>query len=195
MKTLEKDRNRRYETANGLVKDLQRYLADEPVLACPPSTGYRLRKLVRRNRGPVLAAFLVVLALVAGIIGTTWGMMRAEQARRNALSAQFAEAERADGERRAKEEVQTRLAQIEKGTEILASVFRDLDPMAAENEGVTLRVLLVRRMGEAARHLEGEAVGDPLVVARLQHVLGISLHELGHREEAEGLLVKAGQTR
>src|SRR6266536_6039131 len=50
MKCLEKDRNRRYETANGFAQDLQRYLADEPVLACPPSARYRLRKFVRRNR-------------------------------------------------------------------------------------------------------------------------------------------------
>jgi len=55
MKTLEKDRNRRYETANAFALDVQRYLADEPVLACPPSAGYRLRKFVRRNRGPVVA--------------------------------------------------------------------------------------------------------------------------------------------
>src|SRR5438445_329773 len=180
MKALEKDRNRRYETANAFAMDVQRYLADEPVLAFPPSAGYRLRKFARRNKGPVLGASLVVLALVGGIIGTTWGMIRAEQERRNALSAQFAEAERAEGERRAKEEAQTRLAQIEKGTEILASVFRDLDPNAADKEGVTLRALLVKRLGEAAQQLEGEAVGDPLVVAQLQHVLGISLHELGH---------------
>ena len=56
MKALEKDRNRRYETANGFAADVQRYLADEPVQACPPSAGYRLRKFVRRNKGPVLAA-------------------------------------------------------------------------------------------------------------------------------------------
>src|SRR5262245_8512832 len=61
MKALEKDRNRRYETANGFAMDVQRYLADEPVLACPPSAGYRLRKFVRRNKGPVLAASLVLL--------------------------------------------------------------------------------------------------------------------------------------
>src|SRR5438045_2018803 len=66
MKALEKDRNRRYETANGLAMDLQRYLADEPVVACPPSRAYRLRKFARRNKGPVLAASLVVLALVGG---------------------------------------------------------------------------------------------------------------------------------
>src|SRR2546426_859701 len=55
MKALEKDRNRRYETANGFAADVQRYLNDEPVQACPPSAGYRLRKLVRRHKGPVLA--------------------------------------------------------------------------------------------------------------------------------------------
>ncbi|HZL87205.1 MAG TPA: tetratricopeptide repeat protein [Pirellulaceae bacterium] len=195
MKCLEKDRNRRYETANGFVRDLQRYLADEPVQACPPSAAYRLRKFARRNRGPVLGAALVLLALVGGIIGTTWGMIQAEQASRKAHSAKLAQAERAEGERRAKEEVQKRLAQIEKGTEILASVFRDLDPLAEEKEGVTLRVLLGRRLGEAAQELEGEAVGDPLVVARLQHVLGVSLRELGHLEQAEVVLVKAWQTR
>src|SRR5207253_998128 len=56
MKTLEKDRNHRYETVNAFAADVQRYLADEPVLAGPPSAPYRLRKFLRRNRGPVLAA-------------------------------------------------------------------------------------------------------------------------------------------
>jgi serine/threonine protein kinase len=195
MKCLEKDRNRRYEAAKDFAADVQRYLNDETVLACSPSAGYRLRKFVRRNSRPVLAASLVVLALLAGIVGTTWGMIRAEQERWNALSAQYAEEERAEGERRAKEEAQTRLAQIEKGTEILASVFRDLDPNTAEKEGVTLRALLCKRLGEAAQQLEGEAVGDPLVVARLQHVLGISLHELGHLKQAEVVLLNACRTQ
>ena len=77
MKCLEKDRNRRYETAGAFAADVQRYLLDEPVQACPPSVGYRLRKIVRRHRRPVLAGSLVVLALIVGIIGTTWGMLRA----------------------------------------------------------------------------------------------------------------------
>jgi serine/threonine protein kinase/WD40 repeat protein len=81
MKALEKDRNRRYESASAFAADVQRYLHDEPVQACPPSLAYRLRKLVRRHKGPVLAASLVVLALVGGIIGTTWGMIRATDAR------------------------------------------------------------------------------------------------------------------
>src|SRR5262249_45046970 len=62
MKCLEKDRSRRYETANSLAHDLQRYLRDEPVEACPPSAGYKLRKLVRRYKGPVVAAAVVLAA-------------------------------------------------------------------------------------------------------------------------------------
>src|SRR5207249_37407 len=64
MKCLEKDRDRRYETANSLAMDLQRYLADEPVEACPPSAGYRLRKFVRRHRWGVLAASTIFLVLL-----------------------------------------------------------------------------------------------------------------------------------
>ncbi len=80
MKCLEKDPGRRYETASALALDLRRYLADEPVLAGPPSAGYRLLKFLRRNRRPVLAASLVLLALVVGIVGTTWGLIRATDA-------------------------------------------------------------------------------------------------------------------
>src|SRR5262249_51576850 len=68
MKALEKDRTRRYETANAFAMDVQRYLADEPVLAGPPSTGYRLKKFVRRHKGQVIAANLVLLTLVAGVV-------------------------------------------------------------------------------------------------------------------------------
>jgi serine/threonine protein kinase/WD40 repeat protein len=64
MKALEKDRNRRYETANGFATDVQRYLQDEPVRACPPSVVYRLRKFIRRNK----AAFLTTLAVAASLV-------------------------------------------------------------------------------------------------------------------------------
>jgi eukaryotic-like serine/threonine-protein kinase len=86
MKTLEKDRSRRYETASAFAADVQRYLNDEPVHACPPSAWYRFRKFARRNKGPVLAASLVVLVLVGGIIGTTWGMLRATVAEAEAVN-------------------------------------------------------------------------------------------------------------
>src|SRR5262249_22508714 len=80
MKALDKDRNRRYESASAFAADVKGYLQDKPVQACPPPLAYRLRKLVRRHKGPVLAASLVVLALVGGIIGTTWGLIRATDA-------------------------------------------------------------------------------------------------------------------
>ena len=81
MKSLEKERSRRYETASGLARDIERYLRDEPVEASPPSAGYQLQKFVRRNKGPVMATSLIVLSLVAGVIGTTWGLIRAEKHR------------------------------------------------------------------------------------------------------------------
>src|SRR3989441_10386075 len=87
MKTLEKDRNRRYETASAFAADVQRYLDDEPVLACPPSAGYRFKKLMRRHKGPVLAAAVVAAALVLGIVGTLLGLARALAAERDAGAA------------------------------------------------------------------------------------------------------------
>jgi WD40 repeat protein len=81
MKALEKDRTRRYETAADFAADVQRCLNDQQVLACPPSTWYRVRKIARRNKGPLLAASFVLLALVGGIVGTTWGLIRANHAR------------------------------------------------------------------------------------------------------------------
>jgi serine/threonine protein kinase len=77
MKALEKDRGRRYETAAAFAADVGRYLAGEPVQAVPPSAGYRLRKFLGKHRGAVLAAGLVALALVAGLVGTTLGLFQA----------------------------------------------------------------------------------------------------------------------
>jgi tetratricopeptide (TPR) repeat protein len=84
MKALEKDRDRRYESANGLAMDLQRYLHDEPVQACPPRAGYRLKKFVRRHSGAVMVASLILVLLVGAIVGTTAGLLRALRAERRA---------------------------------------------------------------------------------------------------------------
>ena len=91
MKALEKDRTRRYETAIGFARDIERYLADEVVEARPPSHGYRLKKFVKRNKGQVIAASLVFLSLVGGIVGTSLGMASARRAR-NAEAVQRADA-------------------------------------------------------------------------------------------------------
>jgi serine/threonine protein kinase/tetratricopeptide (TPR) repeat protein len=92
MKAIEKDRARRYDTANGLAADVLRHLAYEPVQAAPPSRAYRLKKFVRKNRAAVGAAGLVLLALVVGVSGTTLGLIEARRQKR------FAEAEQARAE-------------------------------------------------------------------------------------------------
>ena len=71
MKALDKDRNRRYETANGFAADVQRYLADEPVLACPPSVGYRLRKFARRNKAALATAAVVSFVVLLAVVNLT----------------------------------------------------------------------------------------------------------------------------
>src|SRR5205085_3288980 len=80
MKALEKDRTRRYETANGFAADIMRYLSDEPVEACPPSSAYRFRKFARRNRVAFSTAALVLAALVVGTFVSTWQAFRATHA-------------------------------------------------------------------------------------------------------------------
>src|SRR5262245_12605661 len=170
MKALEKDRNRRYETANALASDIQRYLADEPVAAGPPATWYRMRKFVRRNKGAVLAVSLLLFALVAGIAGTSWGLWRADRSRRDA---------------------QNRLEQLERGVDVISQMVENLDPGADENGGKPLRKLMAERLEKAAEKLDGEVVYDPLVVARLYNQLGKSLLSLGYPERAIPLFRRA----
>jgi serine/threonine protein kinase/tetratricopeptide (TPR) repeat protein len=98
MKALEKDRSRRYGTANGLAADVQRYLVDEPVLACPPSASYRLRKFARRNKGGLAAAGLVLGFLIVLGAGAGWAL-RDREAR----------------EQEAAQEAARKLAQTEEG--------------------------------------------------------------------------------
>jgi serine/threonine protein kinase/predicted Zn-dependent protease len=99
MKCLEKERGRRYETANGLALDVLRYLHEEPVLAGPPRASYRLRKFLRRNRHGVIAAGILLVTLLAGLTGTTWGLLEARWQRDRAWRA---EAEARDQESKAR---------------------------------------------------------------------------------------------
>ena len=90
MKCLEKDRNRRYETASAFAADVQRYLNDEPVQACPPSAWYRFRKFARRNRRALVTAAVVALAVVLAVadLATSIGLIAwALQAERTAAKA------------------------------------------------------------------------------------------------------------
>src|SRR5437867_13087339 len=82
MKCLEKDRGRRYETANGLARDLQRHIDEEPVIACPPSRLYQMQKLVRRNKLVFAATGAVALSLLIGLAISTWLFFRERAAKR-----------------------------------------------------------------------------------------------------------------
>jgi serine/threonine protein kinase len=202
MKALEKDRSRRYETANAFAMDVQRYLAREPVLAAPAGTMYRLRKFVRRNRGPVIAASFVLLALVAGVIGTTAGMLEANRAAGQEGQARIREAQRADGERKAKveadvkrKEAERNLGYARKANEILGSVFAGLHPKRIAESGRPLQDVLRESLDKAVKELEGSAIGDPLEVATMQHTLGRSLLGLGEHALAVEVFGKALRTR
>jgi eukaryotic-like serine/threonine-protein kinase len=212
MKCLEKDRNRRYETANGFAADVLRYLNDETVQACPPSTGYRLRKFVRRNRGPVLAASLVALALVGGVIGMTWGLVHAEKARATAEAAEtnerdqrtLAEQRRAEADAaRLAEAAQRRVAEAERATAQAVSDFLRKDllgqadianqifgPGAAlpeRNPKVTVRELLDR----AANKIEGRFADQPDTEAAIRHTLAYTYVGLGEYELARPHIERA----
>jgi tetratricopeptide (TPR) repeat protein len=174
MKALEKDRTRRYDTANGFAADVLRHLAYEPVVAAPPSRAYRLRKFVRKHRGAVIAASLVLFALLAGIVGTTLGLIEVDARRW---------------------EAETNLAFATKGNEILGSVFEGLDPTAAYATLAEFRNALRDNLSKAVRELDGAAIGNPLIVATMQGKLGMSLIALGEPNEATVVLKKSAETR
>jgi serine/threonine protein kinase/tetratricopeptide (TPR) repeat protein len=191
MKCLEKERNRRYESANGLAHDIENYLHDEPVRACPPTVGYRLRKFVRRNKVPMVAVGLVLLALVVGITGTTWSLVRAAGALR-------AEADRAEGERQAKRaalaafeaEKKAKETAQERGAETGAVLdFVENRVFAAarpENQAGGFRhdVTLREAVEAALPFVEKSFAKHPLIEARLRLTLGASFWYLGESKIA-----------
>ncbi|HEY3965123.1 MAG TPA: serine/threonine-protein kinase [Planctomycetaceae bacterium] len=223
MKALEKDRNRRYETANDLALDIQRYLAGDPVQAAPPSAGYRLRKFARKHRAMLSTAAIIGVLLAASAGTSTWQAIRATNAERNEREARQAEGRRAESEiearqeaqraaaaekqarheavaaaqteKQAREQAQKRLEQIEKSNNIVLSIFTDIDINQIKAGSEPLEAILATRLMKVAEELEIDALGDPLTVASLQNRLGITLYGLGHAEAAIPLFVKAGQTR
>jgi len=87
LKALERDRDRRYESANHFAQDVQRYLSHEAVEACPPSVGYRLRKFSRKHWKPLLGACLLLLTMLTGLAFSTWQAIRATRAEQVAIEA------------------------------------------------------------------------------------------------------------
>ncbi|HVK16579.1 MAG TPA: serine/threonine-protein kinase [Fimbriiglobus sp.] len=186
MKCLEKDRTRRYETANGLARDLQRFLADEPVEAGPPSRWYRCRKFCRRNRGAVIGASILVLALAGGAVGTTVGLIRATDAEATARQERDRAREALAGETAARQEATEALdAATGAGLDTLFSRQSTI----GDREKRYLRNLLALHEQAAARRGETEEARALAARGRLRVARILSL--LGEREEAEAAYRKA----
>ncbi|HEV3255950.1 MAG TPA: serine/threonine-protein kinase, partial [Gemmataceae bacterium] len=161
MKCLEKDRNRRYETANGLAMDVQRFLQDETVQACPPSVGYRLRKFAHRNKRSLIAVGFVLGALVVATLVSTWQAILATHAQGLAkirLEAEKRERERAlEAERNAQRrlfDAKLAQAQASRGSRQVGQRFESLNTLREAAE-------LARDLDlgeEAKRALRDEAI-------------------------------------
>ncbi len=193
MKCLEKDRTRRYETAAALARDVERYLADEPVEACPPSAAYRLRKLLRKHRAVVLTAAAFVLLLLAGVAVSAWQAVRAtgaEALARDKERQALEESAAKDVARREAEAAQRKQADAVAG--LLESVFRGLDP---RDPGQGLKGELVSRLDKVAADLEKEYGGEPLLLARMRSALGETQLGLGEPAKAVALLRQALEAR
>jgi serine/threonine protein kinase/tetratricopeptide (TPR) repeat protein len=186
MKCLEKSRDRRYETANGLGRDLQRFLAGETVEARPASTSYRLSKFVRRNKGLVVTTSLVTLTLLAGILGTSLGMLEANR-QRNRAEEKAEEADKA----RIEETQQRMLAQTanQQALDALQSFTSDLmeDLLGSRTEinAVERKVLIdALKQWEMFANSKGDSIEAQKMRAQGANNLAIIQFRLGMIPEA-----------
>lgn len=170
MKAMEPDRSRRYATAHGLGMDIGRYLANEPIVARPPSTAYRLRKFVRRNKALSSVAAVAFLAVIASTAVTSVGMVRARRAERIAASE---------------------AAAARQVTDFLVDIFRVSSPSEARGNAVTARELLDRGAARVASSLSDQ----PVLQARLLHTMGSVYGSLGIYGQARTLLEDALRAR
>jgi eukaryotic-like serine/threonine-protein kinase len=166
LRALEKDRTGRYQSPSELAADITRHLNHEPVLASPPSTVYRVRKFVRRHRIGVAAAAIVAMALIAGITGTTVGLIRATRAERKAV-------EEAENTRQL--------------SDFLLGLFRVSDPSEARGNSITAREIL----DKGAQKIERELGGRPVIKAEMMRTMGEVYISLGLYGQAQPLLEKS----
>jgi serine/threonine protein kinase len=194
MKCLEKQRDRRYETANGLARDIQRYLADEVVEARPPSAGYRLRKFARKHRAALASATAIAALLVAGLSVSLWQMSRAiaaeGQANQNAQQAQHeanakAEALKAEQQARADETKARRQAFAALRSMTADVVERKFAQGAVltEDDRAFLRGVIAQFDAFAA--IQGDDADSRAVRAEGRYRVGNMRFRLGELREAE----------
>jgi serine/threonine protein kinase/tetratricopeptide (TPR) repeat protein len=179
MKALEKDRARRYETANSLARDVEHYLRDEPVEACPPSAGYKLRKFARKNRRLLVAGAAFVALLVAGVAVSTWLAVRARRAE-IAAELDLDRAVAAEGQANTERD---RARRSEAEAKAVLNFFAQQVLAAARPEGYAGglgRNATIRQAVEAAEPKIAAAFADqPLVEASIRFELGHTYRHLG----------------
>ncbi len=162
MKCLEKDRTRRYETANGVAMDVRRYLCDEPVLACPPSAAYRFQKLVRRNKALAVYGTVILALLLVVAIGSTIGVYRINRERQQAVEKEI----------QAQKEAAKSLAAFK----IMAGMLESVNPAAARGRDTEL---LRTILDDTAKRVVADLKDQPLVEANLRILLGKTYAAIG----------------
>jgi serine/threonine protein kinase len=180
MKCLEKDRNRRYESAGALAADVQRYLRDEPVEACPPSTAYRLRKFARRNRPTLIAGAIVLATLVTATIVSTWLAMRA-------IDAEGLAAARLTAEQRAHQEAEESFQKARQAVDDMYTQVAEKWLASQPQMEPVQRDFLQKALGfytEAAQRTSREAA-IRFETAKAQRRMGEIQHRLGDPRAAE----------
>ena len=169
MKALEKDRSRRYETADNFAQDLQRHLDCEPVQARPPTTGYRFRRFARRNKFAFAAGTGIAAALVAGLAVSTWMFYKEKHARERAVAAEAAQS----SERLKAETEASKSRQV---AQFLKNMLDGVGPsVALGRDTVMLREILDKTAGRVGHDLEGQ----PEVEAELRSTIGDVYRALG----------------
>jgi eukaryotic-like serine/threonine-protein kinase len=170
MKCLEKDRSRRYETANGLAADLKRHLSNEPVIARPPSSAYRFQKAFRRNKLAFAAATAVFAALCLGVIGTTLQSVRATRAEKTTKEAKDAAVAR---------EAETKAVLEFVENHILAAARPE-----GQEGGLGREVTMRKAIETATQYIQEGFTNQPLIEAKLRLTLGKSFYFLGDAQRA-----------
>jgi eukaryotic-like serine/threonine-protein kinase len=167
-RSLEKERDRRYSTANGLAEDIERFMRHEPVEAGPPGTTYRLRKFLRRNRWPVAAAMLLFLTLVGGVVGTSIGLIWAEQQR---SAASFAEQDAQRQRDRAERHFHRAMAAVDRLLTRVAGISLVTAPRMDDTR---------RRILEDALEFYREILDEEGDVPLARRELALAWHRVGH---------------
>ncbi|HEV3025846.1 MAG TPA: serine/threonine-protein kinase [Pirellulales bacterium] len=186
MKALEKDRNRRYGTPGGFAEDIERYLKHEAIVARPPSASYKLRKFAQRNRAAVVTAGLVLSALLLGILGTTFGLVRADQRRIEAEKARAAEAKQrtiADAAKKRAEQAEAEtLADYRASTDDAIEQLIGSKPELGPQEKTYLEKTLARWQTFTDR--QGDDERSRAIGAEGHYNVGRLWQKLGRRDEA-----------